>query len=95
MAALRSHFRYARRVPQARLVHALAAVPSVRAADFRQSATGVGMEGLAAVAASTTAQTTLAGLAFNGLGGIAPTARGLLLDAQQGFAFLVDCTQAM
>ena len=53
----------------------------------------MGIERLAAVATSTTAQTTLAGLAFNGLGGIAPTARGLLLDAQQGFAFLVDCTQ--
>ncbi len=64
--------------PQSRLVRALAAVPNVRAAAFRQSATEVGVEGLTAVATSTTAQTTLAGLAFNGLDGIAPTGRGLL-----------------
>ena len=82
------------RAPQSRLVRALAAVPNVRAAAFRQSAAEVGVEGLAAVATSTTAQTTLAGLAFNGLDGIAPTGRGLLLDAQRGFAFVVDCTQA-
>ena len=30
----------------------------------------------------------------NGLDGIAVTARGLLCDAQKGFAFVVDCTQA-
>ena len=52
------------------------------------------MEGLAAVATSTTAATTLAGLSFNGLDGITATARGLLCDAQKGFAFVVDCTQA-
>jgi hypothetical protein len=77
-----------------RLVRVLGAVPNVRAAAFRQSATEVGVEGLEAVATSTTAQTTLAGLAFNGLDGIAPTARGLLCDAQKGFAFVVDTTQA-
>ena len=33
-------------------------------------------------------------LSFNGLDGIAPTSCGLLLDAQKGFTFVVDCTQA-
>ena len=82
------------RAPQSRLVRALGAVPNLRAAAFRESATEVGVEGLAAVATSTTTQTTLAGLAFNGLDGIAATGRGLLLNAQEGFAFVVDCTQA-
>jgi hypothetical protein len=82
------------RAPQSRLLRALAGVPSVRAAAFRQSATEVGVEGLAAVATSTTTQTTLSGLAFNGLDGITPTSRGLLCEAQKGFAFVVDCTQA-
>ena len=52
------------------------------------------MEGLAAVAASTTAATTLAGLSFNSLDGTVPTLRGLLLDVQKGFAFVADTTQA-
>jgi hypothetical protein len=82
------------RAPMSRLVRALAIVPNVRAAAFRQSATEVGVEGLAAVATSTTAATTLAGLSFNGLDGIAATGRGLLMDAQKGFAFVVDCSQA-
>jgi hypothetical protein len=69
-------------------------VPNLRAAAFRQSVTEIGVEGLAAAATSTTAATTLAGLSFNGLDGITPTSRGLLLDAQKGFAFAVDCTQA-
>ncbi len=69
------------RAPTSRSRHLrlLGAVPNLRAAAFRQSATEVGVEGLAAtVATSTTAQTTLAGLAFDGLDGIAPTGRGLL-----------------
>jgi len=94
MAALQSHFRYARRVPQSRLVRALAGVPNVRAAASRQSATEVGVEGLAAVATSTTAATTLARLSINRLDSIAPTGRGLLLVAQEVFAFVVDTTQA-
>ena len=49
------------------------------------------MEGSAAVAISTT---ILAGLSFNGLDGIAATSRGLLMDAQKGFAFVVDTRQA-
>ena len=72
-------------------------MPNLRAAALRQSATEVGIEGiegLAAVATSTTTQTILAGLAFNGLDGIRPTGRGLLMDAQKGFAFVVDYTQA-
>ena len=82
------------RAPASRHLRLLAGVPNLRAAAFRQSATEIGVEGLAAVATSTTAATTLAGLSFNGLDGIAPTSRGLLLDAQKGFAFVVDCTQA-
>jgi hypothetical protein len=77
-----------------RLVRALGAVPYVRAAAFRQSATPAGVEGLAAVATSGTAAATLTGLSFNGLDGVAASARCLLLDAQKGFAFVVDCTQA-
>jgi hypothetical protein len=69
----------------------LGAVLNLRAAAFRQSATEVGVEGLAEVATSTT---TLAGLSFNGLGGVAPTSRGLLLDPQKGVAFVADCTRA-
>jgi hypothetical protein len=42
------------------------------------------LQELAAVAASTTAATALAGLSFNGLDGIAATGRGLLCDAQKG-----------
>jgi len=82
------------RAPASRHLRLLSAVPNLRAAAFRHSATEVGVEGLAAVATSTTAATTLAGLSFNGLDGVAPTARGLLRDAQKGFAFVVDCTQA-
>ncbi len=68
-------------------------MPNLRAAAFRHSATEVGAEGLAAVATSTIAATTLAALSSNGLDGIAPTGRGLLRDAQKGFAFVVGCTQ--
>ena len=35
-----------------------------------------------------------AGLSSDGLDGVAATGRGLLLDAQRGFAFAVDTTQA-
>ena len=77
-----------------RLVPPLGAVPNVRAAAYRQSATEIGVEGLATIATSTTSGTTLAALAFNGLDRITSTSRGLLCDAQKGFAFVVDCTQA-
>jgi len=82
------------RAPASRHLRLLGHVPNVRAAAFRQSAMEIGVEGLAAVATSTTSATTLAGLSFNGLDGITPTARGLLLDAQKGFAFVVDCSRA-
>jgi hypothetical protein len=88
-AALNRH-----RAPASRHLRLLGAVPNLHAAAFRHSATEVGVEGLAAVATSTTSATTLAGLSFNGLDGITPTARGLLLDAQRGLAFAVDCSQA-
>ncbi|MBX6741341.1 MAG: hypothetical protein IRY87_04740 [Acetobacteraceae bacterium] len=82
------------RAPASRHLRLLGAVPNLRAAAFRHSPTEVGVEGLAAVATATTSATTLAGLSFNGLDGITPTARGLLLDAQRGLAFVVDCSQA-
>jgi hypothetical protein len=50
--------------------------------------------GAGAVATSTTSATTLAGLSFKGLDGTTPIARGLLLDAQKGFAFVIDCAHA-
>lgn len=34
------------------------------------------------------------GPSSDGLDGITPTGRGLLCEAQKGFAFVVDCTQA-
>jgi hypothetical protein len=82
------------RAPASRHLRLLGHVPNVRAAAFRHSATEIGVEGLAVVATSTTAATTLAGLSFNGLDGITATSRGLLLDAQRGLAFVVDCSQA-
>lgn len=72
----------------------LGAVPGVRAAALRQSTTEVGVEGLAVVATSTTAAKKVAGLSFKGLDGVAATALGLLLRAQHGLAFAVDCSQA-
>jgi hypothetical protein len=82
------------RAPASRLLRVLEAVPNLRAAAFRQSATEIGVEKLATLATSTTAATTLAGLCFNGLDGIAATSRGLLLDANRGMAFVVDTTSA-
>jgi hypothetical protein len=82
------------RAPASRLLRVLEAVPNLRAAAFRQSATEIGVEKLATLATSTTAATTLAGLCFNGLDGIAATSRGLLLDANRGMAFVVDTSSA-
>jgi hypothetical protein len=62
---------------------------NLRTASFRHSATEIGAEGLAAIATSTASAATLAGLSFHGLDGIAATSRGLLPDAQKGFAFVV------
>jgi hypothetical protein len=69
-------------------------VPNVRAKAFRQSATEIGAEGVAVVATSTTNAATVAGVSFNGLDDITPTSRGLLLEAQRGLAFVVECGQA-
>jgi hypothetical protein len=82
------------RAPASRHLRLLGSVPSVRAKAFRHSATEAGVEGLAVVATSTTSATTLAGLSFNGLDDITPTSRGLLLAAQRGLAFVVECSQA-
>ena len=81
------------RAPASRHGRLLGAVPNVRARAFRHSATEIGVEGLAVVATSTTSATTLAGLSFNGLDDITPTSRGLLLAAQRGLAFVVECGQ--
>ncbi len=72
----------------------LAAVPSVRAAVYRESATDIGVAGLAVISTGTTAATTLAGVSFAGPSGITPTASGLLLNANCGLAFVVDASQA-
>jgi hypothetical protein len=82
------------RAPASRLQRVLEAMPNLRAAAFRQSATEIGVEKLATLATSTTAATTLAGLCFSGLDGIAATARGLLLVANRGMAFVVDTSSA-
>ena len=82
------------RAPASRHLRLLGGVPNVRTAAFRQSATEIGIEGLAIVATSTTAATTLAGLSFNGLDSITATSRGLQLDAQRGAVFVVDTTAA-
>ena len=51
------------------------------------------MEGACIIATSTTTETTMSALSWNGLDGITPAARGLLLEAQKDFAFVVDCSQ--
>jgi hypothetical protein len=56
--------------------------------------TEIGVEKPATPATSTTAATTLARLCCNGLDGIVATARGLLLDANRGMAFVVDTCSA-
>jgi hypothetical protein len=41
-----------------------------------------------------TAKTTVAALSWNGLDGITPTARGLLLNPNRGIGFVVQTTHA-
>ena len=82
------------RAPASRHLRLLGGVPNVRSVAFRQSTTEIGIEGLAIVATSTTAATTLAGLSFNGLDNITAASRGLQLDAQRGAVFVVDTTAA-
>jgi hypothetical protein len=45
-------------------------------------------------ACATTAETTMAALSWNGLNGITPTARGLLLNPNRGIGFVVQTTHA-
>ena len=52
------------------------------------------MEGACVIATSTTTETTMAGLSWSGLDGIAGTGRGLLLNANRGVAFVVQTTHA-
>ncbi len=52
------------------------------------------MEGACIIATSTTAETTMAALSWNGLNGITPTARGLLLNPNRGIGFVVQTTHA-
>ena len=46
------------------------------------------------MATSTTAETAMAALSWNGLNGITPTARGLLLNPNRGIGFVVQTTHA-
>jgi hypothetical protein len=46
------------------------------------------------MATSTTAETTMAALSWNGLNGITPTARGLLLNPNRGIGFVIQTTHA-
>jgi hypothetical protein len=54
----------------------------------------LGVGGLAIVPTSRSYYSAMAGLSFSRLDGIAATSRGLLLDAQKGFAFVVDTRSA-
>jgi len=78
------------RAPASRLLRLLEAVPNFRAAAFRHSATEIGVEGAVVIATSTTIQTTIAGLCWNGLDGIAAAGVGLTLNANRGIAFVVQ-----
>ncbi|MBU8538882.1 glycoside hydrolase family 55 protein [Falsiroseomonas tokyonensis] len=82
------------RAPASRLTRLLANLPNLRAAAFRQSNTEIGVEGACIIATSTTTETTMAALSWNGLDGIAATGRGLLLNANRGVAFVVQTTHA-
>ncbi|MBW6401419.1 hypothetical protein KPL78_26450 [Roseomonas sp. HJA6] len=82
------------RAPASRLTRLLANIPNLRAAAFRYSNTEIGVEGACVIATSTTTETTMAGLSWSGLDGIAGTGRGLLLNANRGVAFVVQTTHA-
>ncbi len=82
------------RAPKSRLTRLLAHIPNIRAAAFLQSSTEIGVEGACIIATSTTAETTMAALSWNGLNGIRPTARGLLLNPNRGIGFVVLTTHA-
>jgi hypothetical protein len=82
------------RAPTSRLTRLLAHIPNIRAAAFWQSGTEIGVEGACIMATSTTAEATMAALSWNGLNGITPTARGLLLNPNRGVGFVVQTTHA-
>jgi hypothetical protein len=82
------------RAPASRMTRLLANIPNLRAAAFRHSNTEIGVEGACIIATSTTTETTMAALSWNGLDGIAATGRGLLLNANRGVAFVVQTTHA-
>jgi hypothetical protein len=82
------------RAPTSRLTRLLAHIPNIRAAAFWQSSTEIGVEGACIMATSTTAETAMAALSWNGLNGITPTARGLLLNSNRGIGFVVQTTHA-
>ncbi|MGG5811846.1 hypothetical protein [Falsiroseomonas sp. CW058] len=82
------------RAPASRLTRLLANLPNLRAAAFRDSATYIGVEGAVVVATSTTSATIMSALSWNALDGIAATARGLLLNANRGIAFVVQTSHA-
>ena len=82
------------RAPASRFTRFLAGVPNLRAAAFRHSATEVGVEGLVAIATSTTTAIAMADFCFNGLTGIAATDRAVTLDADRGFGWILDTSQA-
>ena len=77
------------RAPTSRLTRLLAHIPNIRAATFWQSSSEIGVEGACITATSANAETTLATLSWNGLNGITPTARGLLLNPNRGIGFVV------
>ena len=83
------------RAPASRLTRLLANIPNLRAAAFRHSNTEIGVEGACIIATSTTTETTMAALSWNGLDGIAATGRGLLLNANRGVAFEKPIYHAM
>jgi hypothetical protein len=82
------------RAPASRLIRLLAGIPNLRAAAFRDSSTYIGVEGAVMIATSTTTDTTMAALSWNGLDGVTATGRGLLLNANRGVAFVVQTTHA-
>ncbi|HEV7265305.1 MAG TPA: hypothetical protein VGN83_10340 [Falsiroseomonas sp.] len=82
------------RAPASRFTRFLAGVPNLRATAFRHSATEVGVEGLVAIATSTTTATAMTDFCFNGLTGIAPTDRAVTLDADRGLGWVLDTSQA-
>ncbi|HEV7267815.1 MAG TPA: phage tail fiber protein [Falsiroseomonas sp.] len=72
----------------------LAAVPSLRAAAIRWTATETGFEKLACLSTSVGGSpTTLAGLVFPGLDNLTLNSRGAVLGGGRGLGFVVDARQ--